>query len=299
MERQQDKLLRHQFSLIGWGLLVYLIVDQAAGTLAMCMPLVRESISLQMIAGYAARYLAAPLALWLFIRRLPKGRGPALRLSPRAFLRTFVFCMGTLYCFSVLTGMLTTLIELITGASTGDLLQNMADMLPSPLYLALACVVAPVFEELVFRKLLLDRLRPFGDAMAIGFSGVAFGLFHMNLYQFFYAAALGMVLAAVVIKTGRIWHSMLLHAMVNSCSTGISFLAEGGAVLSAAAWVLLAAFVAAAAVILVRWRRTYYMAPPAWPLTTRRVCAALVRSVGVWVCAVLGAACSVAVIFLV
>lgn len=296
---QQNQLLRRQFSLIGWGLLVYLIVDQVSGSLTMWLPFVRGSLMLQMAAGYAVRYLLAPPALWLFIRRLPKGSGSGLRISVRSFLRTFVFCLGVMYAFNLFTGLLTALVEQITGASTSNLLENMAETLPQSFYLVLSCVIAPVLEELVFRKLLLDRLRPFGDAVAIGVSGVAFGLFHVNLYQFFYAAALGMVLAAVVIKTGKIWHSMLLHAMINSTSSIVSVLSELGDVFLYLSMAVLLACLAASVYILVRWRRTYYMAPPAPPLTTRRVCAAMVRSGGVWVCAVLGLAVSVAVIFIV
>lgn len=295
---QQNKLLRHQFSMIGWGLLVYLLVDQISASLVMLLPLVRESLTLQMAAGFAVRYTLSPLALWLFIRRLPKGRAPGLKLSARAFLRTFVFCLGTMYAFSMFTGVLTTLVELVTGTSTGDLLESMSDALPLPFFAVLSCVVAPVLEELVYRKLLLDRLRPFGDVAAIGISGVAFGLFHVNLYQFFYAAALGMVLAAVVVKTGKLWHSILLHAMINTYSTLIDALSGLNEVFLYLSVAAVLALLAASVYLLVRWRRTYYMAPPAWPLTTRQVRAALTRSVGAWVYVVLTLAASVAVIFL-
>ena len=295
---QQNKLLRHRFSLIGWGLLVYLLVDQISASLVMLLPFLQRSLMLQMAAGYAVRYTLSPLVLWLFIRSLPKGRGPGLRISGRSFLRTFVFCVGVMYAFNLFTVMLTALVELVTGTSTGNLLESMADTLPMWFFAVLSCVVAPVLEELVYRKLLLDRLRPFGDAVAIGVSGVAFGLFHVNLYQFFYAAALGMVLAAVVVKTGKIWHSMLLHAMINTCSTAVDALSGVNEVFYYLVLAFILTVLAASVYILVRWRRTYYMAPPAWPLTTRQVCSALTHSVGAWVYVVLTLAASVAVIFL-
>ena len=69
-------------------------------------------------------------------------------------------------------------------------------------------VLAPVFEELVFRKVLVDHVLPFGEWPAILFSGITFGLFHGNLTQFFYAALLGMVLAYVYIRTGNILYSI-------------------------------------------------------------------------------------------
>jgi membrane protease YdiL (CAAX protease family) len=82
-----------------------------------------------------------------------------------------------------------------------------------------AAVVAPIFEELIFRKLLLDKLRRFGDLPAILMTGIAFGLFHMNLSQFFYAAVLGFIFAYVVIRTNTVIYSILLHMMINFIAT--------------------------------------------------------------------------------
>ena len=50
-------------------------------------------------------------------------------------------------------------------------------------------------------------------------SGVMFGLFHGNLNQFVYAAALGAFFAFIYVRTGKIRYTMILHAMVNSMAT--------------------------------------------------------------------------------
>lgn len=93
------------------------------------------------------------------------------------------------------------------------------------LTLIYASVVAPIVEELIFRKLLLDRLRRYGDIPAILMTGIAFGLFHMNLSQMFYAAALGFIFAYVTIRTNTVRYSILLHIMINFIGTVISPLA--------------------------------------------------------------------------
>ena len=46
-------------------------------------------------------------------------------------------------------------------------------------------------------------------------SGLIFGLLHQNLYQFFYAFALGSLFAYVYIRTGRIRYTIILHGIVN------------------------------------------------------------------------------------
>ena len=86
---------------------------------------------------------------------------------------------------------------------------------PLPLQLLLAGLIAPAAEELLFRRLLLRRLRPYGERFALVASALCFGLFHGNLNQFFYAFLLGLVLAELALSTGCLWQAVLLHALVN------------------------------------------------------------------------------------
>jgi membrane protease YdiL (CAAX protease family) len=44
-------------------------------------------------------------------------------------------------------------------------------------------VLAPIIEEFIFRKVLIDRLRPYGDLLAVVTSALIFGLIHGNLSQ--------------------------------------------------------------------------------------------------------------------
>jgi membrane protease YdiL (CAAX protease family) len=76
-------------------------------------------------------------------------------------------------------------------------------------------VIAPIVEEIIFRKVMIDRLSIYGDPAAIIFSSVAFGLMHGNLYQFFYAFALGLVFAYIYLRTGRLRYTAILHAVIN------------------------------------------------------------------------------------
>ena len=82
-------------------------------------------------------------------------------------------------------------------------------------YALLAGLLAPVMEELCFRKLLLDRLRTIDKPSALFLSALTFGLFHSNPVQFFYAFGVGLVFGCVYMRTGRIVYSMILHVLVN------------------------------------------------------------------------------------
>lgn len=79
-------------------------------------------------------------------------------------------------------------------------------------------ILAPVFEELVFRKAMIDRLSLYGEKTAMIFSGVCFGLFHGNFAQGFYAAFLGIFFGYIYLRTGKIRYTVALHMFINSVS---------------------------------------------------------------------------------
>ncbi|MBR3770467.1 MAG: CPBP family intramembrane metalloprotease [Lachnospiraceae bacterium] len=79
-----------------------------------------------------------------------------------------------------------------------------------------SCVVVPVAEELLFRGIVLKRVALFaGETIGIIYSALLFGLIHVNLVQFIYAALLGALLAVIVVKTKRISLAVLGHATAN------------------------------------------------------------------------------------
>ena len=86
-------------------------------------------------------------------------------------------------------------------------------------YYVYAMIGAPVFEELAFRKTLLNALHPYGEAQAAFATALLFGLMHGNPAQFILAFTLGLILAAVYQRTGKIIYTMLLHFLINTSAT--------------------------------------------------------------------------------
>lgn len=155
---------------------------------------------------------------YLIIRRIPNSaRGETVKLKPSRFFMIFFICVAAMYISNFLGSLLTIGIALSKGEK--ELFNPAINAFMNSNYIisfTYAALVAPVFEELIFRKILLDKLRRFGDLPAILMTGIAFGLFHMNLSQFFYAAVLGFIFAYVTIRTNTVKYSILLHMMVNS-----------------------------------------------------------------------------------
>ena len=85
-------------------------------------------------------------------------------------------------------------------------------------YIILLLFFAPVMEELLFRRLFLDRLLVIGETGAIIVSAVLFGLPHaysQGIPQMFGTFLIGLVWAYVRVKTGKLWPGIILHIMFN------------------------------------------------------------------------------------
>lgn len=77
-------------------------------------------------------------------------------------------------------------------------------------------LVAPVVEELIFRGFLLSGLRKtFSPYVAALLSAVAFSLMHMSPEQTVYQFVLGYACALIVLQSGNLLASMLVHAVSN------------------------------------------------------------------------------------
>lgn len=87
-----------------------------------------------------------------------------------------------------------------------------------------SAVLAPVFEEFVFRGVLLRALKPYGNGLSIFFTGILFGLCHGNLSQCFYAAAIGIALGYIANVTDSLIPTTIIHILVNGIASGMLLL---------------------------------------------------------------------------
>ena len=276
--RPAPELLRAHcqvFSRLGWALFA-----QQAAMLAV------QTVAAAWAAVTAPALLANPVFLWglsvlsvygagflafcLVLRGTPAmPAGEARPLPPGRFFQAWVICLGATYVVNFLTLALMGLVGLLRGAPVDNPVDQMAAY-PVALSALLGCVIAPVIEEFMFRRILLDRLRPYGDRFALLASALCFGLFHGNLSQFFYAVAIGLALGYVALRTGRIWQPVLLHAMVNSISSLLLPLLEPlGAVGEAAISILVLGAMGLGAVFFAVLRRDLVFSSGPTPLSPR------------------------------
>ncbi|MFB0921563.1 MAG: type II CAAX endopeptidase family protein [Oscillospiraceae bacterium] len=169
-------------------------------------------------------FCAIPIG-FLIIKPVPVLKVQTKKLSFGKLVSFLAMSFAVMYIGNIVGTLLNSGIAALKGAELVNPLESL--MTDSNIYLELlvVAIIAPVMEELIFRKMLIDRIRVYGESTAILVSGLMFGLFHGNLFQFFYAFGLGCLFAYIYLRTGRVRYTMILHAVINGFGVLIAQLA--------------------------------------------------------------------------
>jgi uncharacterized protein len=158
--------------------------------------------------------IGVPIGIALFAR-VPSEKAAPRRLRFRDLLIFLVMCFPMMYIGNIIGSVLNTLLHLLLGTEISNPLSSY--IFGSNIWLSILFMVllAPVIEEFIFRKLIIDRIRSYGEGTAVLVSALMFGLFHGNLNQFFYAFGIGAIFAFIYVKTGRLRYSVFMHMTIN------------------------------------------------------------------------------------
>ena len=161
-------------------------------------------------SGVPLYLIAMPIAVMLM------GKSTVIEtrkfdMKPGLFFKLLLMCLPMMWVGSVFGSMLS------MALSNGEATDRVADlaMQTNIWNVVFLVIVGPIFEEWLFRKQLIDRTRKYGEKTAILLSGLAFGLFHMNLFQFFYAFLLGLMFGYVYTRTSKLRYSTAMHMIIN------------------------------------------------------------------------------------
>lgn len=231
-ERDPKKIISQSaFALFIMGIAIVLVQSIIEMLLKRYQPAIQDTDwYIWALTAFSVIGIGLPL-FYFMTKRIPNSpRGEVVKLKPSTFIMIFFICTAAMYITNYFSIFITFLIALAKGENFMDMnpLANVFAESNFILTLLYASIAAPIAEELIFRKLLLDKIRRYGDVPAILMSGLAFGLFHMNLSQFFYAAALGSIFAYVTIRTNTVRYSILLHCLINFIGSAITPLATNG-----------------------------------------------------------------------
>ncbi|HHX61890.1 MAG TPA: CPBP family intramembrane metalloprotease [Epulopiscium sp.] len=153
---------------------------------------------------------------FLMTKKISSGpKGEKKKMSFKEIVVMFIISMAAVYIFNILGNVINTIIGLIKGSPVKNPLLGLLDGANFFATLLFVGILSPIAEEIVFRGIMLDKLRIYGDKIAICFTALAFGLFHGNLSQFFYAFALGLLFGYIATKTNRIKYTVIFHMGIN------------------------------------------------------------------------------------
>lgn len=166
------------------------------------------------------------LPLFLLIARTVPGgpdKNPEMPKVKPSFIFKAIFGMfGVSIIGSIIASVINGFMSDTINVSSNSGLQTMFDN--TFWIMAIDVIIcAPIIEEFVMRKVLIDRVRCYGKKTAVIMSGVLFGLLHGNIEQFFYTFFVGMILAFVYVKTGKLRYSILIHCVLNTTSTVLQY----------------------------------------------------------------------------
>lgn len=178
------------------------------------------------LSNFLPMYLIAfPLYL-LLSKTLPVTLPTdGLKMKPHHFLLAFLASEALAIAGNLIGVIINVILTLVSGVQTAStFLQDGILGQYSLLLIFFAVCCAPVIEEFLFRKILIDRVRKYGTGTAMLMSGIMFGLFHGNFSQFFYAALLGIFFAYIYIRTGKIIYTIIMHMMLNTWGSFVPLL---------------------------------------------------------------------------
>lgn len=223
------KQTKHHFSKLGLmyflGTLLIYAVQLLAGFIAQkAAPGLMDNYNFYMLAVMLPMYAVSMPLMGLLIKNVPAEQLEKHKMSVGQWLIAFLMCYALMYLSNIIGQSITMLIGAIKGTPVNNAILDVASSLSPWATIIIMVILAPIAEELIFRKLLIDRCAKYGEGTAVMLSGLMFGLFHGNLNQFAYAFTLGVFFGFLYVKTGKIIYTILMHMLINFLGSVVSML---------------------------------------------------------------------------
>ena len=272
-------------SLFFWGTSWLFPGPGVAGGLVWVVNLLNELI-------YLVTYVCSlALPFWLYARSiriprekaLPFGRVPFGLMLPAVLLGLGATSLGNfissgLSSVFALAGFVPIIQQPgLTGSAAADVVVILSTTL-----------AAAIVEELVFRGVLLQSLRRYGDGFAVVSSAVIFALCHASFMQLAPALLSGLTIGYFAVVTGSLWVGFVTHLVYNSVAMASNVLIpmlpmhlQGVASLAVSAGMLLLGL-AGAIYIALRYENAFTLKPANTLLGSKGKCGAVFSSVPFW-----------------
>lgn len=223
-------MLVYMFSLNGVTLIFYIIASVLSGNGFSILPPPEGSVYFQTaeIAGYIISFL---LTIFLMSRCFPNfanfspPKPPYAALTLPVFLASF-FILGYVGLFFEgffeRIGIRGIDVSIVAPKSGLGLI----------LYIVEYTFLPAVLEEILFRGIILGRLRRFGNGFAVVFSSAVFALMHHNIVSMPNIFLLGALFGFITIASGSLVPAMVMHFANNAIAIFATYIEQHGAPIS-------------------------------------------------------------------
>lgn len=168
----------------------------------------------------------------LFFRKKPKDVFVDYKFTKINF-KAVLISIGIGVITYFLTICVATIFSFLLGlfgyqSSSGSSSTSVATWGEFALSIFLTAILPGFCEEFVHRGLLVKGYSELGVKKTIIYSGLLFGLMHLNISQFFYATLIGCLLVVLTMASGSIIPAMIVHFMNNFISVYFSYAEDLG-----------------------------------------------------------------------
>ena len=176
---------------------------------------------------YQIFFILAPPIVFLIIFKIDIKK--SLKIKPVSFLNTvlifFIMCFSLPVMIIVNLGYLS-LLKYLFGMEMEQIIPLPQDVGQMIIGLLVIGIFAGVFEEVLFRGVILQGYRELGAKRAIILTGFLFGMFHFDIQRFLGTFLLGILIGFIVYRTGSLISGIFAHVVNNSVILLLSFLSR-------------------------------------------------------------------------
>lgn len=207
------------YALLGLGYLLFCSVIPSA-----------MAVSYASVMGWEVNHIYVPLSfvtgilyvmiVFSFMReKLDLTKNVSWKGLGEAFLTAIIL-------FFVINFVVSPALSFVFPASAHNYDSSVADMMATPVITFFqVAFVAPLFEELIFRGLILKRaLCRWTISFSVLMTAALFGILHMSIVQGLSAAAAGILLCLFYVRRRSVGLSILAHSVYNGMVFGLAFL---------------------------------------------------------------------------
>ena len=212
--------LGESFGIMGWILLASILVGMPIGFIQYFTPVTKVSESIFGLIGYTLPFAIVSFFIYKKMKTLDNNFSLKFNLPS----------IGILLLLIPLTLALSIVIEpFITVIPMPDFMKELFEsMMKNDIYsVIMVAVMAPIFEEIIFRGFILNGLlKNYSPTKAILWSATLFGIVHLNPWQFIGAFIIGAVIGWLYWKTNSIIPGMLIHFVNNFSASMVMIYAD-------------------------------------------------------------------------